>query len=195
MNCVLFAKGSKRGYGHPVQDKKAPLIDFLVDNSVYYSLVLQHLRGSPKDKKAPCTACDPTEILQHYLDRRLRDPKFKGQTSRSLMENAERYGRLKGRNVPPALIRQFAVRSGDAETIGRYAPRMTEDELVKSMLILRAQYTVHRQQHGFKISDLDAVRRNELLYAVGLAIDHMKDPEGDVSKIIEMAGVALVLHT
>lgn len=195
MNCILHIEGSNQGYGHPKTDQKKPLRDFLIDNKVYYSLVLKHLRGSPKDGVPPCPHCNAEEILRHYLDRRLRDPKFKGLVSIGLMGHAEKFGKLKGRYVPEALIRQFAVRCAHPGIISRYASKMTGDELARAMLILRSQYEVHSQNIGFKVSNLSDVRKNDMLLGMALAIENMKDPESDVQKIIEMADVALVLHT
>lgn len=190
MKCELFAPGSDARRGHPTKDQRRPLESFLVDNQVYYKLVIDHLRGSKKQGTKPCDKCNPAEILQVYLDRRLNNPKFKGQTSRTLMLHAEKFRPL---GVPSSLILQFAIRSGDTSTLVKYGPEMTEEELVKSLLILRSQYVVQRTSVGFKISELEEIHKSELLYELALAIDHMKNPESDIPKIIEMASFAIVL--
>jgi hypothetical protein len=106
--CQITVKGDGVGrYGKPKTDKTGPLSDFLVDNSVFYAAVTKHLQK--------CDRCDVVEVLQTYLRRRIQVPKFKGQTSTSLMKRAvilENLARKKKVALPDGLVNAFLWRGG-----------------------------------------------------------------------------------
>jgi len=129
MNCVITVKGDGAGRnGHPKTDKTGPVSDFLVDNTVFYTAISKHLKD--------CTVCDPVAILEEYLSRRKREPKFKRSTSKSLVELALKYERLfikKKLTFNPELINEIIWRS---PFLAEYQGRIGISGIAKGMLHL-----------------------------------------------------------
>lgn len=109
MDCLLNIKGNGVGqYGKPKYDRKGPVRKFVVDNQYFYPRVFNHVKS--------CNKCDPTEILEHYLNRRIN--KGVELVTGSLVKLAYRYKKL-NRGVPESLVRQFEIRAGIDRAINR----------------------------------------------------------------------------
>ena len=133
LNCQLTVKGDGRGrYGHPKTDRTGPISEFLVDNTVFYAVVIKHLKT--------CTICDMTEVLKVYLSRRL-DPTRKslGMTSRTLLKLAlsfEKLAKKKGVQLPPGLVNEFIWRCGTGGVVSG-----------RDRLSIREKYNAFKIEH------------------------------------------------
>lgn len=125
--CQITVKGDGVGkYGKPKKDRTGPVSDFLVDNSVFYAAVTKHLQK--------CETCDLVEVLQTYLRRRIQVPKFKGQTSTSLMKRAlilENLAMKKGVALPEGLVNAFLWRGGPYG-VAEHSSRLTFRERLQA---------------------------------------------------------------
>jgi len=141
MECRIKVKGDGAGrYGNPKADKEGPVSDFLVDNSVYYTAIRKHIRD--------CGTCDPAEFLQTYLRRRIQIPKFKGQTSSGLVDNALQYEKIaskKGVTLPGGLVNAFIWRAG-VSYIAEHRARLSVREAFQGFRLLadRAPFGIEK---------------------------------------------------
>lgn len=138
MDCILTYKGDGVGnHGHPKYDRVGPVREFLVDNQLFYTFVKQHLQT--------CTKCDPTAILEYYLNRRF-DPKF-WQTkknphrkvppfpvSESLVKLALKYYKLFPNRVKFDIVKKFLLYA-DFNDFVDMIECFTEDELLNRAII------------------------------------------------------------
>ena len=122
MNCIITVKGNGSGrYGNPKTPRTGPLKEFLVDNSVFYIAVTNHLKT--------CNTCSIEEILRYYLERRKTNSKFNGFTATGIVNRAlilEKLAAKKGCPVPKELVNEFLWRSGPYFNVnfgGRLSPR------------------------------------------------------------------------
>lgn len=133
MNCVITIAGNGVGrYGRFKNDKTGPLKQFIVDNVHLYGKVFQHVKD--------CSICDPVQVLEAYLNRRRTDPKFKGITTDSLVKLALKYEKLfKKKNVvyDVKMVNEFIWRSWQIEYIPVYAPRLSLQEIVSHIRVLK----------------------------------------------------------
>lgn len=141
-DCVITVKGNGKGEnGRFKLDKTGPVSQFMVDNTYLYPVVKKHV--------VACPHCDPTEVLRHYLRRRLVLPKFQpkpgqplwnvdGQLTGSLAKLALSYERMtaKNRPVPRELVNEFIWRTASVDMLVEHGPRLSVRELVSGAELL-----------------------------------------------------------
>jgi len=104
----------------------------IVDDEFCYRLVKNHV--------FECNKCDPTIVLKHYLDRRIRKNKFQGFTSGTQVKLAFQYYRHykdTSKAIPIDLIKEFIWRSGDSTTLRRYENLLSNMEIWEAVHLLR----------------------------------------------------------
>ncbi len=162
-DCVITVKGNGKGEnGRFKHDKTGPVSQFMVDNTYLYPVVKQHV--------VACPHCDPTEVLRHYLQRRLTLAKFQpkpgaplwnvaGQLTGSLAKLALSYERkcAKTRPVPAALVNEFIWRTASVELLTEFGPRLSVRELVNGAEMLLARSSGTRPKNVLAGSKLDLV--------------------------------------
>ena len=143
MDCIISIKGNGVGNnGHPKHDRSGPVREFLVDNQVFYRVVKNHVFS--------CDKCDPSAILQVYLDRRL-DIKF-WQTKKKpnaivpafpvsvgLTQLALQYDKRYGKSLRPGLVRQFIKLSMSSDFLQFISYFNEEDILDRAQRYFRSQ--------------------------------------------------------
>jgi hypothetical protein len=181
LDCLITVKGTgtKARYGKPAKDTTKTIREFLVDNSVYYTAVLQHLRG--------CTKCDPMECLQIYLDRRLT-PKFKNETSPGLADLAFKYDRLlkkRGLSVPREMLAEFVWRSGSSQVLLNHGGFLKPMEKAKAI-----QLAI--QNHGGPSSLSYVFSKNPDYRTIYSIVSHTTNPPTSDQELLEMMEIAEV---
>ncbi len=133
MDCILKCPGGT-GMGQPRHDTAKPLYEYLVDNDYFYRLVLNHLKT--------CKLCSPEEVLQVYLNRRRRIPKFQGFVSEGLIKLAGKFAKLytsQKLQVPDSILkiqREMRWRAYNYQTLLRYEHEFTFEEFYQSARLI-----------------------------------------------------------
>ena len=135
LSCIITVPGDgKGGYGKTKADRTGTVESFLVDNQVLYSAILKHLRK--------CQVCDPKEVLQKYLDRRLGNPKFKSQISRVLVAHSQKFRNVfKQRElpIPEDLIAEFMWRVGSPYGLTEYESKLSPEQIVRGLIYIKEE--------------------------------------------------------
>ena len=178
MNCVVTIEGNGVGrYGRFKADKTGPLKQFIVDNVFLYGKVFQHVKG--------CNVCNPVQILEHYLNRRRTDPKFDGVTTDTLVKLALKYEKFfKAKNLPydVKMVNEFIWRSWQIEHIPVYASRLSLQEIVNHVRILK-----RRSPHQIQGQYFDA--QYNMIFQILKNDDGLEMAEAQLQRLIEVASV------
>ena len=178
MDCVITVKGNGAGRnGNFKTDQTRTIRDFIVDNTVVYPKVLGHLKD--------CDKCDPVEVLKAYLERRVREPKFKGMTSNGLVDLALKYERLfkkKRIQYDVELVNEFLWRS---HSLDDHADRLGVRGIAKGFM-LAIQDDARTAQ---RIVDF---AKSPVVKYVGKLIMELKGVPDELEDLVKVAEVMLV---
>ena len=122
--CTMTVEGDGKGkYGRSKNDRTGPVSMFMVDNISLYPKVKGHIKK--------CDKCCPQAALEFYLERRKRDPKFKGTVTGTLANMALSYERtFKGR-IRKETVNEFLWRLNNVYELEKHVNRLTVEELAR----------------------------------------------------------------
>lgn len=182
--CTITVKGNGVGrYGRPKEDVTGTVTEFLVDNDVFYGAVFSHLKECKAERP-----CDPQQVLEAYLARRKHQAKFKGTGSKGLSRLAMKYKRTFRDRVSDETVKEFAVISGDLETLFE-AQSLNRQDMVRGLTIyfrsiekITSWSAVNRVQHAAEKAPPSARdRRLSMAFAILFDTKALFTAEGDMS--------------
>lgn len=203
--CEMTVTGGS-GYGGPKSTVTGPVDSFFKNYTKYYAAVKSHALACPK--------CEPDEVLKRWLA--LRDERNGGLTSAGLlktvlqMERAVLQKKIKarGKTVDPALVNQFAIRSGTVSCVQEREALLTEAELVESVRWMWKEWTKDRDEwmartgpphgSGYGVTPLIQVRRvpgsiaGAMAGVAAFAFD-LGQPFPDEGELVRLATVETVM--
>ncbi len=154
----------------------------IVDEQKTYNEVFNHVKR--------CSYCDPLEILQAYLKRRVETPKFHGLVTGTFMVAFAKYAKLlKERKiaVPRELATEFYCRLGDLDEVLKYGKHLTLPDFVQAAI-----YS-HRsgQYQGFDYEPEDPKMVAIWQFVVNTNMQQMPDDPTEIENLIAVAEVML----
>ncbi len=154
----------------------------IIDEQKTYQEVFNHVKQ--------CSYCDPVEIVQAYLKRRVSTPKFHGLVTGTFMVIFSKYMKLmkdRGTPIPRELAAEFYCRLGDLDEVLKYGKKTLElPELVQAAI-----YS-HRsgQYKGFDYEPEDPKMLTIWEFVVKT---NMKELPADTTEIENLIAVAEVM--
>ena len=194
--CQITVKGNGIGkYGHSKTDRTGAVADFLVDNTVLYAAVRKHIRK--------CNVCDPRDALQEYLNRRIRNPKFKGMSSNGLVTQAVALNKIcKQRNLPDMddLVREMMWRQGSPHDLQAHMGFLGIEGLVRGLIFLKEKDLRERRLVHNKVAELCNTLSPlaETIKQLAVIVDNfytVENPVPSKKELEEMLSVAEVMLT
>ena len=118
--CKLFAKASTSN-NTVNSDRSGTVRSMCVHIEQLYRLVFTHVKD--------CETCDPNEVLQTYLDSRVKARK-PTLVSKTLLKIVDRYAKLPG--VDQSLVKKFYLMQNSVETMMK-SPMLSPQERVEAI--------------------------------------------------------------